>query len=182
VQLSTARRAWERWQACAGPWQGWSVCPTLLAPGLAEVTPRPVDCPSARELAMSLAGSLHGRGGVLMVLDLEPIQGVHIAALLYEWRVAHGVLVLPRWPYRHATLPVDGLVHALVAQSARLTVTEHLSNVAFVLDAERTRALARRPASDERADNRYRLVAADLPNLAALRALGIREVRKITPA
>jgi hypothetical protein len=90
--------------------------------------------------------------------------------------------LLPRWPYLQAILPVDGLVHALVAQTRRLTNDEHLPNVAFVLDAERTRAVARRSASDARADNRYRLLASDLPNLASLRAHGIREVLKLSSA
>jgi hypothetical protein len=181
VQLSTARRAWDRWQACAGPWKLWSTCPALLAPGLDQVTPRRVERPSARELATNLAGSLQ-HGGVLVVLDLEPILGVHIAALLNEWRVANAVVLVPRWPYRQAILPVDGLVHALVGQARRLTREEHLPNVAFVLDAERSRLVARRSASDQRADNRYRLGASDLPNLAALRAHGIREVRKVSTA
>jgi hypothetical protein len=105
---------------------------------------------------------------------------VHIAALLNEWQVANGVLLLPRWPYRQAILPVDGLVHALVGQARRLATTVHLPNAVFVLDAERSHAVPHRAARDARADNRYRLMAADLPNLAALRARGIREVRKVS--
>jgi hypothetical protein len=181
VRLASARRVWERWLACAGPWKGWSVCPALLALKVDEVTPRNSRRPHARAIAASLAGSLE-RGGVLVVIDLEPIVGVHVAALLNQWRVANGVLLLPRWPYRQAVLPVDGLVHALLTQARRLSTDEQLPNVAFVLDAERTSAVARRAASDERADNRYRLVAADLPNLASLRARGIREVRKVSRA
>jgi hypothetical protein len=181
VHVSTARRAWDRWQACAGPWQGWSVCPALLAPGVDEVIPRVVRRPSARALAASLASSLQP-GGVLVIIDLEPILGVHVAALLNQWRVANGVLLLPRWPYRQAILPVDGLLHALVGQTRRLIGAERLPNVAFVLDAERSRSAPKRAASDARADNRYRLAAADLPNLAALRAHGIREVRKVSRA
>jgi hypothetical protein len=181
VHLSAARRAWDRWQACAGVWKGWSICPALLAPGVDDVTPRIARRPAARALATSLASSLE-RGGVLVLIDLEPILGVHIAALLNQWHVANGVLVLPRWPYQRAILPVDGLVHALLEQTRRLTATEHLPNVVFVLDAERTRAVPHRSASDARADNRYRLMAADLPNLAALRARGIREVRKVSAA
>ena len=157
------------------------MCPALLAPEVDEVIPRVARRPAARALAASLAGSLE-RGGVLVLLDLEPILGVHVAALLNQWHVANGVLVLPRWPYRQAILPVDGLVHALVGQTRRLRNAEHLPNVVFVLDAERNRAVPKRSASDERADNRYRLVAADLPNLAALRAHGIREVRKVSTA
>jgi hypothetical protein len=37
-----------------------------------------------------------------------------------------------------------------------------------------------RPRDDDRADNRYRLTVADLPNLAALRARAIRRVVKVT--
>jgi hypothetical protein len=179
VQLSTARRAWDRWQACAGQWKGWSVCPTLLAPEIAEVVPRVVRRPVARTLATSLAESLQ-KGGVLVVLDLEPILGVHVAALLNHWQLANGVLVLPRWPYRQAVLPVDGLIYALVQQTRGLSDDEQLPNVVFVLDAHRSRPAQQRSASDARADNRYRLFAGDLPNLAALRARGIREVRKVT--
>ena len=94
--------------------------------------------------------------------------------------MANAVLLLPRWPYRQAILPVDGLVHALVAEARRLTSAEHLPNVAFVLDAERSRRVPRRPASDAHADNRYRLLPGDLPSLADLRARGIREVRKVS--
>jgi hypothetical protein len=130
-------------------------------------------------MAESLASSLQS-GGVLVVIDLEPVLGVHVAAQLHQWRVANGVLLLPRWPYRHAVLPVDGLVHALVVQAHRLTHADALPNVAFVLDAERARLVPNRSAGDERADNRYRLGTGDLPNLAALRAHGIREVRKVS--
>ncbi len=176
--MSTTRRAWERWQACAGAWKGWGVCPTLLSPDVAEVVPRRVGSPAAREVATRLAASVQ-QGGVLMLLDLEPILGVHVAALLNEWRVANAVLLLPRWPYRQAILPVDGLLAALVGQARRLVDVERLPNVAFVLDAERTRPVDKRSPNDARADNRYRLLVADLPNLAALRARGIREVRKV---
>ena len=118
---------------------------------------------------------------MLVLIDLEPILGVHVAALLNEWRMANGVLLLPRWPYGKAVLPVDGLVAALLTQARRLSREETaLPNVAFVLDAERTHPVANRRALDGRADNRYRLVAADLPNLASLRARGIREVRKVS--
>ncbi len=178
MRLSSARRAWERWQACAGPWAGWSVCPTLLSPELEAVTPQSVRSPLAPALARELAASLQA-GGVLLVLDLEPVLGVRIAALLNEWRVAHGVLVLPRWPYARAVLPVDGLLHALVEQSHRLNHDRSLPNVAFVLDGERTCTVRNRSTSDERADNRYRLGPADLPSLASLRARDIHEVRKV---
>jgi hypothetical protein len=181
VRLSATRRAWDRWQACAGVWKGWSICPALLAPEVEEVIPRGARRPAARTLATSLASSLEP-GGVLVLLDLEPILGVHVAALLSQWHVANAVLVLPRWPYRQAILPVDGLLHALVGQTRRLATADHLPNAVFVLDAERSRGVPHRSASDHRADNRYRLMAGDLPNLAALRARGIREVRKLSAA
>jgi hypothetical protein len=182
VRLTTTRRAWARWQAAAGPWQGWSVCPALLAPGIEDVVPRPARRSAARQLADSLAPGLE-HGGVLLVLDLEPVLGVHIAAALHRRRMAHGVLVLPRWPYVRAILPIDSLVHALVSQARQLApVTEQLPNVAFVLDAQRQRPVPHRSAGDTRADNRYRLSVADLPNLAALRAHGIRQVVKLSTA
>ena len=78
-------------------------------------------------------------------------------------------------------LPVDGLLHGLVSLSTRLCA-EDLPNVAFVLDAERSLAVPHRPSHDDRADNRYRLTVADLPNLAALRARGVHKVVKVTAA
>jgi hypothetical protein len=157
------------------------VCPTLLAPEIEEIEARVARRPSAAALAAGVASSLE-RGGVMVVLDLEPILGVHVAARLHQWRLAHGVLLLPRWPYPRAVLPVDGLVHALIGQTRRLTHAEPLPNVVFVLDAERTRAVPKRSTRDVRADNRYRLGAPDLPNLAALRARGIRKVLKLSTA
>jgi hypothetical protein len=182
VRLTTARRAWLRWQAAAGPWQGWSVCPALLAPGIEDVdVPRgSVRAPTAMRLANGLGVSLD-RGGLLVVLDLDPVLGVHIAAALHHRRQANAVLVLPRWPYARAVLPVDRLVGALVNRAARLTPTgEQLPNVSFVLDAHRQRPLPNRSASDRRADNRYRLSVSDLPTLAALRARGISRVVKLS--
>ncbi len=106
-------------------------------------------------------------------------MGVHVAARLNQLRLANAVLLLPRWPYAEAILPVDSLLDSLVGLSLRL-VAEDLPNVVFVLDAERTRAVPHRPHKDERADNRYRLTVADLPNLAALRGRGIRRIVKIS--
>ncbi len=67
------------------------------------------------------------------------------------------------------------------SESRRLVRGEALPNVAFVLDAERNRSVPNRPVTDRRADNRYRLGQADLPDLAALRARGIRRVLKLVP-
>ena len=88
------------------------------------------------------------------------------------------MLLLPRWPYQQAILPVDELLQTLVSHATRLSAGD-LANVAFVLDAERSRATPHRAARDQRADNRYRLTVADLPNLSALRARGITRIVKV---
>ncbi len=190
MRLSATRRAWARWQAAAGLWRGWSVCPALLAPEAAGILPRNAPRPAAADIAASLASTLQGpglvggaagRGGTALILDLEPVLGVCVAARLNQLRLANAVLLLPRWPYQRAILPVDSLLHGLLSLSTRL-VAENLPNVAFVLDAERTRVVPHRARDDERADNRYRLTVADLPNLAALRARGIRRVLKLSSA
>lgn len=120
-------------------------------------------------------------GGTALLLELEPILAIYVAARLNELRLANAVLLLPRWPYRHAILPVDGLLAGLVSQASRLTPAA-LPNVAFVLDAERTKAVPHRATNDRRADNRYRLTVADLPNLAALRARNIHRIVKLSAA
>jgi hypothetical protein len=179
VQLSTTRRAWARWHAAAGPWQGWSVCPALLAPETADITPvRSNRAATAKHIAASLATTLEDPG-TAVVIDLDPVLGVHVAARLNQLRLANAVLLLPRWPYAEAILPVDSLLDSIVGLSTRL-VAEDLPSVVFVLDAERTRAVPHRAANDKPADNRYRLTVADLPNLAALRAHRIRRIVKIS--
>jgi hypothetical protein len=184
VRLTTTRRAWERWQAAAGPWQGWSVCPALLAPGIEDVdVPRRSSRETAALRVATGLGPGLAQGGVLVVLDLEPVFGAQVAAALHQRRLANAVLVLPRWPYAHAVLPVDNLVRALVSLGKQLApAAERLPNVSFVLDAQRQRPVPRRSASDRRADNRYRLSVSDLPNLAALRAHGIGRVLKLSTA
>jgi hypothetical protein len=154
------------------------MCPSLLAPETAGITPVRSTKPDADSLAANLAGMLQS-GGTAIVIDLDPVLGVHIAAQLNKLRLANAVLVLPRWPYAKAILPVDGLLHSLVSLSMQL-IAEDLPNVAFVLDAQRSRVVPHRPRDDDRADNRYRLTVADLPNLAALRARAIRRVVKVT--
>jgi hypothetical protein len=175
------RSAWERWQAAAGPWKGWSICPALLAPEGDDVTPRVARRPTAGAIAISLAKELT-EGGVVVVLELEPILGVRVAARLNQQRLANAVLVLPRWPYVEAILPVDQLVDTLVRSARHLAPEGHLPNVAFVLDTERMRAVPHRSAGDGRADNRYRLSVADLPDLRTLRRRGIRKVLKLSQA
>jgi hypothetical protein len=175
---------WARWQAAAGPWQGWSVCPSLIAPEAATIRPvathRVQATAKAKRVADQLAATMSQSAGVLVLLDLEPALGVHIAAQLNHERLANAVLVLPRWPYRQAILPVDGLLYALITQARQLSKETQLPNVVFVCDAARSRPIHNRPISDERADNRYRLLASDLPNLATLRARGIRRIEKIS--
>jgi hypothetical protein len=123
---------------------------------------------------LTLAG-----GGSAVILDLEPALGAQIAAQLNECGLAHPVLVLPRWPYSAAILPTDSLVGSLVRESVRLGVHTQCPSVVFVLDAQRSRSLRHRPERDIRADNRYALSAADLPNLATLRRAGITRILKI---
>jgi len=172
-------RIWERWLAAGGTWKGWSVCPALLAAEADDIQPTPVSPPGADTIANAVADELQ-LGGDCVVLDLEPIVGIHVAASLNQRRLANVVLVLPRWPYVHGVLPVDGLLEALISQAARLVGEVGLPNVAFVVDAQRSLLLRHRSQTDTRADNRYRLAVGDLPDLAALRKRNIRRVLKIS--
>jgi hypothetical protein len=129
----------------------------------------------ARELAPPLSAA-----PTLCVLDLDPSLGVQVAAELNRVAVAHAVLLLPRWAYARALLPVDDLLATLVHTARRLPrATTRLSSVVFVLDRERSQAV-RRPRGDRRADNRYRLLPGDLPTLATLRQAGIRHILKLS--
>jgi hypothetical protein len=136
---------------------------------------------AAKRLAVALARDLDA-AGTAVVLDLEPVLGIHVASQLHRQRLAHVVLVLPRWPYAEAILPVGRLIASLVHQSRHLEAAEDLPNVVFVLDAERNQTAPHRPSSDPRTDNRYRLSAADLPDLAVLRRAGIHRVLKLLHA
>jgi hypothetical protein len=127
------------------------------------------------DIATTLATTLE-QGGVLVAVNLDPALGVNVAAQLNEWQLANAVLVLPRWPYRQALLPVDELVDALVGQADKLSRDTDMDNVVFVLDNQRTRSVAGRRKSDVRADNRYQLTVADLPGLTALRTRRIRRI------
>jgi hypothetical protein len=176
--------AWQRWQAAAGPWRGWTQCHPLLAfDGGATASPPP-SAPRASTVAIAheLGDALVREAGIAIVLDLDAVLGVEIAAKLNEHHLAHAVLVLPRWPYEHAILPVDALLATLLATSKRVAPAEGASNVVFVLDAERRRGVPRRPALDTRADNRYDLLVSDLPNLSALRAHGVSRILKLSHA
>jgi hypothetical protein len=179
MKLAAGRRAWQRWHTAAGPWQGWSICPLLASPEL-EALP---DCPppnatAADRLAQAMLPLLEP-GGALCLLDLAPELGVQTAARLADR--AYPVLVLPRWPYAEAVLPVDALAAALVFEARRLPRQRApLPNVLIVVDGERMRPLPGRPGTDRRADNRHVLGASELPNLATLRARGIQRVHRIT--
>jgi hypothetical protein len=140
---------------------------------LDELAPTPVIQPDpAVEAAL--------RGGTAMVLDLEPVLGVRIAAEVSRQRLAHVVLVLPRWPHADAVLATDRLASTLIATAPQLSAGDARSNVVFVLDADREASI-RRPPKDQRVDNRYALSVGDLPNLATLRAAGIQRLVKVTP-
>jgi hypothetical protein len=115
-----------------------------------------------------------------MILDLEPVLGVRIAAEVSRQRLAHVVLVLPRWPHADAILPTGELIAALVGEAPQLRAPENEARVVFVLDGERETSV-RRSSGDGRVDNRYALSIGDLPNLARLRAAGIQRLIKVTP-
>src|SRR5262249_37352232 len=73
--------AWQRWQAAAGPWRAWSICPALLSPEADLVQPRREWRPAAASIAEELAKAVE-QIGVLLLLDLEPILGLHVATRL----------------------------------------------------------------------------------------------------
>jgi hypothetical protein len=174
--------AWDRWQAAAGPWRGWAVCHALAAPDVDSVRPQRAPTPPAAErLANELAEQLSHADASAVLLDLNPLVGVPVASSLNRSGLAHAVLVLPRWPYAEAVLSVDALLSSLMTESDYLSKRDGVASVVFVLDAERGTSIVR-PTRDRRADNRYRISAADLPNLARLRAAGIRRVVKISHA
>jgi hypothetical protein len=134
-----------------------------------------------RALYEALRVAVGDAAGTAVVLDLDPVVGVELAARLNSERIAHPVVVLPRWPYAEAILPFDQLLGALTAGSRLLArPAERLPNVVFVLDAERNTPAPRRTTLDRRADNRFRLSSGDLPKLRDLRAGGIGRVVKVT--
>ena len=181
MNRTIAQDAWRRWQAAAGPWQGWSICPTLLSPEV-ETLPRlrPQHDARAAQLAAAMHPSLAQAGGTLCVLDLQPTLGVQIAARLAE--LAHPVLVLPRWPYAEAILLTDELLAILIAEASALPSSSRLPNVVLVLDGERSRPVHQRPANDQRADNRFPPASFELPDLATLRARDIRRIHRFSHA
>jgi hypothetical protein len=192
VQLSLARAAYRRWQAAAGPWQGWTICPALLSPELEEITPRPIARDAlTRVQAISdrLAAGLRRperadidipAGWTMLQIELDPSLGVLVAARLHQLGLAHPLLILPRWPYATAVLPTDTLLGALLRGAEQVGAPPDDHHLCLVLDADRERQVVDRPADDPRADNRYRLSLNDLPDLSALRRRGITRLVKVT--
>jgi len=170
--------AWERWQAAAGPWRGWVICPALTMPSGVESSDVALDKAPWIKPLPTVEEAL--RDGTALILNLEPVLGVRIAAEVSRQRLAHVVLVLPRWPHADAVLPTRELIATLVGVSPRLRAAESGASVVFVLDAEREASVGR-PPGDARVDNRYALSVGDLPNLATLRAAGIQRLLKVTP-
>lgn len=174
--LKPRPRSWRRWQAAAGPWRGWVVCPALSMPSPVEpARGEPLPDIEVPELARSLQGD-----GTAVVIDLEPVLGLAIAADLSHRQLAHVVLVLPRWPHLDAVLPCDEFVCQLVEAAGSLKAAK-AQNVVFVLDGERQKPVRRR-TNDWRVDNRYALAPGDLPAPGVLRRAGIQRIVKITRA
>ena len=170
------RRAWQRWQAAAGTWRAWATCPLLAAPDSGVSSTSAPRAPRAAGITRALHTQLAASPPSAVVLDLPACLGVQIAAGLSRRSMAHVVLVLPRWPYAHAILPAQPLLASLVTQARGLAArTAELRHVVFVLDLERQQSIER-PAHDTRADNRYPLGVADLPNYRALQQRGIQRV------
>jgi hypothetical protein len=177
--MSERLAAWRRWQAAAGPWQNWSICPALLSPE--PCTPRTLPMPALVERLVPELETLLADEGSLVLLDLDPVVGVEVAARLTHR--AHPVLVLPRWPYEQAILPTGPLLGSLLARSLELPRdADRRPNVVFVADGERSLLVPDRTLRDRRADNRHTLAVIDLPNLATLRRRAIRRVVKVTRA
>jgi hypothetical protein len=116
-----------------------------------------------------------------LVIDLNPVLGVRLAASLSRPGTSNVVIILPRWPHALAILPTDTLISALIEESANVCQPAAAQHVIFVLDGERSRRV-RRPTTDPRIDNRYDLAVADLPNLRQLQAAGIERIVKLSPS
>ena len=178
----SALDAWRRWQAAAGPWRGYAVCPSLMCFSPEETHLGTSSTgPSPRVGELGDVENLFAPGPTALVVDLDPRMGVRWAADISRQRLAHVVLVLPRWPHVDAVLPCGELVTVLAATSRWLHDVSAPS-VVFVLDGERRKTIAPRSKRDEKVDNRYDITAGDLPNLRTLRAAGIQRIVKLTRA
>jgi hypothetical protein len=149
----------------------------LLSPEAAAVFRRAtVDRAAAIEPLERAIRTWMAPGGTLCVFDLEPTLGVQLAARLSD--VAHPVIVLPTWPYAEGVLPTAALLRTLLDEARTLPEQGEHANAVFVLDARRNRQ-TERPPKDPRADNRYTVASADLPNLRTLRERGIRRIHHL---
>ncbi len=128
----------------------------------------------------SIVKTALGADPTALIIDLDPVLGVHLAAALNRRRPVAVVIVLPRWPHPEAVLPTDDLIATLIEESKRVRACESAAHVIFVLDGERSRSV-RRPTTDTRIDNRYDLAVADLPDLRQLQAAGIERIVKLSP-
>jgi hypothetical protein len=145
--------------------------PTDVAP-----TPSPnAEFDVERLAAVSLSGA-----PTALVIELDPVLGVRIAAALSQRALASAVLIVPRWPHLDAVLPSGEFIGALVDESRRVQRHDDAPHVAFVLDGERATSI-QRPAADARIDNRYDLALGDLPTLRQLRRAGIQRIVKLSP-
>src|SRR5438270_10171125 len=150
--------AWERWQAAAGPWVGWAICPALMVPYLETASPMgDVVVPNGHlPPLVDELGALDAAlrpDGTAMIIDLEPSLGAQIAAELNHRGLADAVLVLPRWPHADAVLPVATLINTLVEAARYLAPVPNASNVVFALDGARGRSIPPRAKGDHRVDN-----------------------------
>ncbi|GAC1314813.1 MAG: hypothetical protein NVSMB2_04900 [Chloroflexota bacterium] len=181
MRLSQGQRIWERWLAAAGTWQGWSMCPLLVSPGIEDVEPH---APSHRlherarhlreEVQLELAES-----GTCLLLDLDPVVGISIAGALCDEGVARPLLLLPRWPYCSAVLDAPQSLWALT-EFAPHPVDHIRANVCIVIDAQRQTGDVAKKNKRGQVDNRYRLSALDFPSLNELRAREIRRILRLS--
>ncbi len=172
----SARAAYRRWHAAAGPWAGFVRVVPLVA--LAQgMVPRPTAAPEPPEevvAGLAQAGTQEGwlgRADVLLVLDLPSAVGLGVAAGLARWGVRPVPLIF-LWPEPGALLAAEPVLAALLRYAPPVAAGGAPAQFALVLDRERSR-----PASAAdlavRFDNRYELGGLDLPSAARLRAGGI---------
>lgn len=170
----SARAAYRRWYAAAGPWAGFFRAVPLIAAarGVAPAEPDgfvPPAEPIAGELAAAgAAEGWLGRPDVLLLLDLPGATSVAVAAALAPAGV-RPVVVVFQWPEPGALVPSRALTAALLAHAPTMPRRTAPAQYAFVLARERARAAT--PAElATRFDNRYELGAVDLPSPERLRA------------
>jgi hypothetical protein len=181
--VPSARSAYRRWYAAAGPWAGFfrAVPLVALARGVISPPTHTTESPEGLIATLGQAGRQEGwlgREDVLLVLDLPGATGVATVAGLAQWGV-RPVLLSLLWPEPEALLPADALLAALLRHApgrprgGRLADADY--QYAFVLGRER--ATPASPAAlAVRFDNRYDLGTVDLPSAARLSAGGVGAV------